>query len=69
MALSLAPVSAAAWESFTAAHLHGHVAFVRDDVVLEAPIIEQHVTSGRLALTAASPELADQLARLAGRPA
>jgi preprotein translocase subunit SecD len=67
--LRLDPPSAAAWASFTAAHVHHHVAFVRDDLVLEAPIIEEHVTSGRIALTTQSPELADQLARLAGRPA
>ena len=38
--LTLDPSSATAWASFTAANLHDHVAFIRDDLVLEAPMIE-----------------------------
>jgi hypothetical protein len=67
--LTLEAASAAAWAAFTSAHLHDHVAFVRDDLVLEAPMIEERVTSGRIALTTQTPEAADQLAHLAGRPA
>jgi preprotein translocase subunit SecD len=67
--LTMDPPSAAAWAAFTAAHLHAHVAFIRDDLVLEAPIIEEQVTSGKIALTTQTPQAADQLARLAGRPA
>ena len=61
--------SATLWASFTAAHPYAHVAFVRDDLVLEAPIIEGHVTSGQVALTTQTVQAADQLAGLAGRPA
>jgi len=61
--------TATAWASFTAAHLHSHVAFIRDDLVLEAPIIEYHVTSGEVVLTTQTAQAADQLAGLAGRPA
>ena len=67
--LRMDPPSATAWASFTAAHLHSHVAFIRDDLVLEAPIIEDHVTSGEVALTTQTVQAADQLAGLAGRPA
>jgi hypothetical protein len=67
--LRMDPPSATAWASFTAAHLHSHVAFIRDDLVLEAPIIEDHVTSGQVALTTQTVQAADQLAGLAGRPA
>jgi hypothetical protein len=67
--MTLDSSSAAAWASFTAAHLHSHVAFVRDDLVLEAPIIEEPVTSGRVAVTTQTAPAADQLAQLAGRPA
>lgn len=67
--LILTPSSATAWASFTAAHLHDHVAFIRDDLVLEAPIIEEQVASGRIALTTQTSQLAVQLAQLAGRPA
>jgi preprotein translocase subunit SecD len=67
--LTMDPPSAAAWAAFTAAHLHAHVAFIRDDLVLEAPIIEEQVTSGKIALTTQSPQAADQLAQLARRPA
>jgi preprotein translocase subunit SecD len=67
--LTMDPSSAAAWAAFTAAHLHAHVAFVRDDLVLEAPIIEEQVTSGKIALTTQTPQAADQLAQLAGRAA
>jgi hypothetical protein len=67
--LTMDPSSAAAWAAFTAAHLHAHVAFIRDDLVLEAPIIEEQVTSGKIALTTQTPQAADQLAQLAGRPA
>jgi len=67
--LTMDPASATAWASFTAAHLHAHVAFIRDDLVLEAPIIEEQVTSGQIALTTQTAQAADQLAQLAGRPA
>ena len=67
--LTMDPASATAWASYTAAHLRDHVAFIRDDLVLEAPIIEDPVTSGRIALTTQTPQAADQLAQLAGRPA
>jgi hypothetical protein len=67
--LTLDPSSATAWASFTAANLHGHVAFIRDDLVLEAPTIEYQVTSGQIALTTQTVQAADQLAQLAGRPA
>jgi preprotein translocase subunit SecD len=66
--LSMDPPSAAAWAAFTAAHLHAHIAFTRDDLVLEAPIIEEQVTSGKIALTTQTPQAADQLAQLARRP-
>lgn len=66
--LILTPPSATAWASFTAANLHDHVAFIRDDLVLEAPIIEEQVTSGRIALTTQTAQAADQLAQLASRP-
>jgi preprotein translocase subunit SecD len=67
--LTLDPASATAWASYTAAHLHDHVAFVRDDVVLEAPLIEEQVSSGQIALTTQTAPAADQLAQLAARPA
>jgi preprotein translocase subunit SecD len=69
VSLILDPSSATAWASFTAAHLHDHIAFIRDDLVLEAPMIEEQVTSGQIALTTQSVQAADQLAQLAGRPA
>jgi hypothetical protein len=67
--LTMDPPSATAWASFTAAHPYSHVAFIRDDLVLEAPMIEGHVTSGQVALTTQTVQAADQLAGLAGRPA
>ncbi len=67
--MTMDPPSAAAWAAFTAAHLHDHIAFTRDDLVLEAPIIEEQVTSGKIALTTQTPQAADQLAQLARRPA
>jgi hypothetical protein len=67
--LTLDPSSATAWASFTAAHLHDHISFIRDDLVLEAPMIEEQVTSGQIALTTQTVQAADQLAQLAGRPA
>ena len=67
--LTMDPPSAAAWAAFTAAHLHAHVAFIRDDLVLEAPVIEEQVSSGKIALTTQNPQAADQLAQLARRPA
>jgi preprotein translocase subunit SecD len=67
--LTMDPPSTAAWAAYTAAHLHAHVAFTRDNLVLEAPIIEEQITSGKLALTTQSPQAADQLAQLAGRAA
>lgn len=66
--LVLDPPSAAAWASFTASHAKDHVAFIRDNLVLEAPIIEEQVTSGRIVLTTQTAEGATQLAQLAGRP-
>lgn len=60
--------SADAWAAFTAAHVKDHMAFVRDDQVLEAPIIEEQVGSGRIALTTQTAQGAAQLAQLAGRP-
>jgi hypothetical protein len=66
--LTMDPASATTWASFTGAHPHSHVAFIRDDLVLEAPIIEGQVTSGQVALTIQTPQAADQLAQLAGRP-
>jgi len=59
--LRMDPPSTTAWASFTAAHLYSHVAFIRDDLVLEAPIIEMHVTSGEVALTTQTVQAADQL--------
>jgi hypothetical protein len=67
--LALDPSSASAWASFTAVHLHDHIAFIRDDLVLEAPMIEEQVGSGQIALTTQTAQAADQLAQLAGRPA
>jgi hypothetical protein len=66
--LRMNPSSATAWASFTADHPHAHIAFIRDDLVLEAPIIEELVTSGQIALTTQTAQAADQLAQLAGRP-
>jgi hypothetical protein len=67
--LSMDPLSATAWASFTATHLRAHIAFIRDDLVLEAPIIEEQVTSGQVALTTQTAQAAEQLAQLAGRSA
>lgn len=67
--LIMNPASADAWASFTSEHLHDHIAFIRDDLVLEAPIIEQVVSFGQIALTTQTAPAADQLAQLAGRPA
>ena len=67
--LIMNPPSATAWAAFTTEHLHGHIAFIRDDLVLEAPIIEEVVSSGQVALTTQTAQAADQLAQLAGRPA
>ncbi|CDO88680.1 preprotein translocase subunit SecD [Mycobacterium triplex] len=67
--LTMDPASATAWAAFTAAHPHAHIAFVRDDLVLEAPMIENQVTSGQIALTTQTAQAAAQLAQLAGRPA
>jgi preprotein translocase subunit SecD len=69
VSLTMDPSSAAAWAAFTGTHLHDHVAFIRDDLVLEAPIIEEQVTSGKIALTTQTAQAADQLAQLASRPA
>nr|WP_231985416.1 preprotein translocase subunit SecD [Mycobacterium sp. E796] len=69
VSLTMDPLSAATWATFTANHLQDHVAFIRDDLVLEAPIIVEPVTSGKIALTTQTPQAADQLAQLAGRPA
>jgi hypothetical protein len=67
--LTMDPASATAWASFTGEHLHAHIAFIRDDLVLEAPIIQEQVTSGQVALTTQTAQAAVQLAQLAGRPA
>jgi hypothetical protein len=48
---------------------NAHIAFIRDDLVLETPIIEELVTSGQVAVTTQTAPAADQLAQLAGRPA
>lgn len=69
VSLTMDPSSAAAWAAYTAAHLKDHVAFIRDDLVLEAPIIEEQVTSGKIALTTQTAQAAEQLAQLAGRAA
>lgn len=69
VSLTMDASSAAAWAAYTGAHLKDHVAFVRDDLVLEAPIIEERVTSGKIALTTQTAQAADQLAQLAGRAA
>lgn len=69
LTLVLDPPSAAAWTEFTGAHLQDHVAFIRDNMVLEAPIIEQPATSGRIVLTTQTAQGAAQLAQLVGRPA
>lgn len=67
--LVLDPPSASEWAAFTAAHLKDHMAFIRDNLVVEAPIIEEQVTSGRIALTTQTAQGAAQLAQLVGRPA
>lgn len=69
LTLVLDPPSAAAWTTFTGAHLQDHMAFIRDNMVLEAPIIEQPATSGRIVLTTQTAQGAAQLAQLVGRPA
>jgi hypothetical protein len=66
--LSMDPSSAAAWATFTTDHLHAHIAFVRGDLVLEAPTIQEPVTSGHIALTTQTAAAADELARLAAQP-
>ncbi|WP_245845668.1 SecDF P1 head subdomain-containing protein, partial [Mycobacterium arosiense] len=68
LTLVLDPPSTAAWAAFTNEHLQDHVAFIRDNMVLEAPIIEQPATSGRIVLTTQTAQGAAQLAQLAGRP-
>ncbi|CQD13902.1 protein export protein SecD, putative [Mycobacterium lentiflavum] len=67
--LTMDPASETAWAAFTAAHLHAHVAFIRDDLVLEAPMIEDQVSFGQIALTTQTAPAAAQLAQLASRPA
>ncbi|MCV7413426.1 preprotein translocase subunit SecD [Mycobacterium florentinum] len=67
--LTVDPASETAWAGFTAAHPHAHIAFIRDDLVLEAPMIQEQVTSGQIALTTQTAAAATQLAQLAGRPA
>ncbi len=67
--LTMDPASATAWASYTAAHLHAHIAFIRDDLVPEAPMIQGQVTSGQIAMTTQTAQAAAQLAQLAGRPA
>lgn len=67
--LVLDPPSATAWASFTTAHVKDHVAFIRDNLVVEAPIIENEVTTGRIVLTTQTASGAAQLAQLVGRRA
>lgn len=67
--LALDAPSATAWASFTGAHVKDHVAFIRDNQVLDAPIIEEPVSSGRIVLTTQTAQGAAELAQLAGRPA
>jgi hypothetical protein len=67
--LTMDPASATAWASYTAEHLHAHIAFIRDDLVLESPMIQSQVTSGQIALTTQTAAAAAHLAQLAGRPA
>jgi hypothetical protein len=67
--LTMETASATAWASYTAAHLHAHIAFIRDDLVLEAPMIQEQVTSGQIAMTTQTAQAAAQLAQLAGRRA
>jgi preprotein translocase subunit SecD len=67
--LRMDPASSSAWASFTAEHLRAHIAYIRDDLVLEAPVIQEPVSSGQIALTTQTAQAADQLAQLAGRPA
>lgn len=67
--LRMVPASSSAWAAFTAEHLRAHIAFVRDDLVLEAPVIQEPVSSGQIALTTQTAQAADELAQLAGRPA
>ncbi len=67
--LVLDPPSTTAWAAFTAAHLKDHMAFIRDNLVLDAPIIEEQVTSGRIVVTTQTAQGAAQLAQLAGHPA
>ncbi len=67
--LTMDPASATAWATYTAAHPHAHIAFIRDDLVVEAPMIEEQVTSGQIALTTQTAQAAAELAELAGRPA
>ncbi|WP_197497863.1 MULTISPECIES: preprotein translocase subunit SecD [unclassified Mycobacterium] len=69
LTLVLDPPSTAAWAAFTGEHLQDHMAFIRDNMVLEAPIIEQPATSGRIVLTTQTAQGAAQLAQLVGRPA
>ena len=69
LTLVLDAPSAAAWAAFTGAHLQDHMAFIRDNMVLEAPIIEQPAESGRIVLTTQTAQGAAQLAQLVGRPA
>ncbi len=67
--LTMDPASATVWATYTAAHPHAHIAFIRDDLVMEAPMIEEQVTSGQIALTTQTAQAAAQLAQLAGRSA
>jgi hypothetical protein len=66
--LTMDAASAAGWASYTTEHLHAHIAFVRDELVLEAPTIQEPVGSGQIALTTQTAPAADELARLAGQP-
>ncbi|WP_240430636.1 preprotein translocase subunit SecD [Mycobacterium shigaense] len=67
--LVMNPASTTTWTACTNGHPHDHIAFVRDDLVLEAPIIQEVVSSCQVALSTQTALAADQLAQLAGGPA
>jgi preprotein translocase subunit SecD len=67
--LTLDASSATAWNAYMAAHLGTQVAFIRDDLVLDAPEIVETSTSGRILLTTRTAQEAGQVAQLVSRPA
>jgi hypothetical protein len=69
VSLTLDASSATAWTAFMAEHVGTQVGFIRDDVVLDAPMIQEASTSGRILLYARTSQQADQVAQLARRPA